>query len=89
MQLRLLHLDIIYDSLLRCQRTSTCRRHDIDPQLYLTQLLTNLPILQAGQLPPVAARSVEDQLRRSQQRPAEPSHANHVVHGFRIALTKE
>jgi transposase len=23
--------------------TSTCRRHDIDPQLYLTQLLTNLP----------------------------------------------
>ena len=31
--------------------TSTCRRHDIDPQLYLTQLLTNLPILQASQLP--------------------------------------
>ena len=24
--------------------TSTCRRHDIDPQLYLTQLLTNLPL---------------------------------------------
>lgn len=23
--------------------TSTCRRHDIDPQLYLTQLLANLP----------------------------------------------
>jgi hypothetical protein len=23
--------------------TSTCRRHDIDPQLYLTQLLVNLP----------------------------------------------
>jgi hypothetical protein len=23
--------------------TSTCRRHEIDPQLYLTQLLTNLP----------------------------------------------
>ena len=23
--------------------TSTCRRHDVDPQLYLTQLLTNLP----------------------------------------------
>jgi hypothetical protein len=31
--------------------TSTCRRHDIDPQLYLTQLLTNLPLLQASQLP--------------------------------------
>jgi hypothetical protein len=69
--------------------TSTCRRHDIDPQLYLTQLLTNLPILPASQLPPVAARSVEDQSRRSQQRPAEPSHANHVGHGFRVALTKE
>ena len=25
--------------------TSTCRRHDVDPQLYLTQLLTNLPTL--------------------------------------------
>jgi hypothetical protein len=24
--------------------TSTCRRHDIDPQLYLTQLLVNLPV---------------------------------------------
>jgi hypothetical protein len=23
--------------------TSTCRRHDVDPQLYLTQLLVNLP----------------------------------------------
>ncbi len=23
--------------------TSTCRRHDVDPQLYLTQLLMNLP----------------------------------------------
>jgi len=23
--------------------TSTCRRHEIDPQLYLTQLLVNLP----------------------------------------------
>lgn len=23
--------------------TSTCRRHDIDPQRYLTQLLVNLP----------------------------------------------
>lgn len=31
--------------------TSTCRRHEIDPQLYLTQLLINLPILEASQLP--------------------------------------
>jgi transposase len=31
--------------------TSTCRRLDIDPQLYLTQLLTNLPTLPISQLP--------------------------------------
>jgi hypothetical protein len=29
--------------------TSTCRRHEIDPQLYLTQLLINLPMLQSSQ----------------------------------------
>jgi transposase len=31
--------------------TSSCRRHEIDPQLYLTQLLINLPTLHASQLP--------------------------------------
>lgn len=31
--------------------TSTCRRHDIDPQLYLTQLLVNLPSVRRGELP--------------------------------------
>jgi hypothetical protein len=31
--------------------TSTCRRHDIDPQLYLTQLLINLPLLRISDLP--------------------------------------
>jgi transposase len=31
--------------------TSTCRRHDIDPQLYLTQLLINLPSLRISELP--------------------------------------
>jgi hypothetical protein len=31
--------------------TSTCRRNDVDPQLYLTQLLINLPILSISQLP--------------------------------------
>lgn len=31
--------------------TSTCRRHDIDPQLYLTQLLINLPSVHISQLP--------------------------------------
>ena len=30
--------------------TSTCRRHAIDPQLYLTQLLVNLPGLPSSQL---------------------------------------
>jgi transposase len=30
--------------------TSTCRRHDIDPQIYLTQLLTNLPLTPDGDL---------------------------------------
>ena len=33
--------------------TSTCRRHDVDPQLYLTQLLINLPSLtRAANCPP-------------------------------------
>jgi hypothetical protein len=31
--------------------TSTCRRHDIDPQLYLTQLLVALPSLRVSDLP--------------------------------------
>jgi transposase len=30
--------------------TSTCKRHDIDPQLYFTQLLTNLPATPISQL---------------------------------------
>ena len=30
--------------------TSTCRRHDVDPQLYLTQLLMNLPTWPARDL---------------------------------------
>jgi transposase len=30
--------------------TSTCRRHDIDPQRYLTQLLTNLPTTPISQI---------------------------------------
>jgi transposase len=31
--------------------TSTCRRHDVDPQLYLTQLLVNLPTISISELP--------------------------------------
>jgi hypothetical protein len=30
--------------------TSTCRRHDIDPQRYVTQLLTNLPATPISEL---------------------------------------
>jgi len=30
--------------------TSTCRRHDIDPQLYLTQLLIHLPSARTSEL---------------------------------------
>ena len=30
--------------------TSTCRRHEIDPQHYFTQLLTNLPATRTSQL---------------------------------------
>jgi transposase len=30
--------------------TSTCRRHDVDPQLYLTQLLTNLSQVRESEL---------------------------------------
>jgi transposase len=30
--------------------TSTCRRHDIDPQLYLAQLLTNLSQVRKSEL---------------------------------------
>jgi transposase len=31
--------------------TSTCRRHDVDPQLYLTQLLINLSQVRGSELP--------------------------------------
>jgi len=31
--------------------TSTCRRHEVDPQLYLTQLLVNLPSASISDLP--------------------------------------
>ena len=30
---------------------SSCRRHDVDPQLYLTQLLVNLPAVRLSELP--------------------------------------
>jgi transposase len=42
--------------------TSTCRRHEVDPQLYLTQLLINLPAVQIREL----STRLPDQWKRSQ-----------------------
>jgi transposase len=42
--------------------TSICRRHDIDPQLYLTQLLINLPVVQIREL----SAWLPDQWKRTQ-----------------------
>jgi len=47
--------------------TSTCRRHDVDPQLYLTQLLVNLPSLRVRELP----AWLPDQWKRNQTPPPE------------------
>ena len=48
--------------------TSTCRRHDIDPQLYLTQLLTNLSQVRKSELP----NWLPDQWKRLQAKPLRP-----------------
>jgi transposase len=45
--------------------TSTCRRHDVDPQLYLTQLFVNLPTLHVRDLP----AWLPDQWKRRQSPP--------------------
>jgi hypothetical protein len=45
--------------------TSTCRRHDIDPQHYLTQLLINLPTTPIRQLP----AWLPDQWKQKQTQP--------------------
>ncbi len=47
--------------------TSSCRRHDVDPQLYLTQLLVNLPSLRVRNLP----AWLPDQWKRRQSAPPE------------------
>jgi transposase len=47
--------------------TSSCRRHDVDPQLYLTQLLVNLPLLRVRELP----AWLPDQWKRNQAPPPE------------------
>lgn len=45
--------------------TSSCRRHDVDPQRYLTQLLINLPSLKVRELP----AWLPDQWKRNQVPP--------------------
>jgi transposase len=45
--------------------TSSCRRHNVDPQLYLTQLLVNLPSLRVRELP----AWLPDQWKRNQAPP--------------------
>jgi transposase len=45
--------------------TSTCRRHQVDPQRYLTQLLVNLPAARLGDLP----TWLPDQWKRNQAAP--------------------
>lgn len=46
---------------------STCRRHDVDPQLYLTQLLMNLPSVRLSDL----AEWLPDEWKRRQKTPPE------------------
>ena len=50
--------------------TSTCRRHDVDPQLFLTQLLINLPAIRARDLPALATRPLESRTENTLGRPA-------------------
>ncbi len=45
--------------------TSTCRRHDMDPQLYLPQLMSNLSQVRKGELP----NWLPDQWKRIQAAP--------------------
>ena len=44
---------------LGCTLTSSCRRHDMDPQRYLTQLLTNSAILAGERTADVVTGSME------------------------------
>jgi hypothetical protein len=49
--------------------TSTCRRHEVDPQVYLTQLLVNLPSARMSEL----AEWLPDEWKRRQtERAASP-----------------
>src|SRR6202041_1887812 len=60
--------------------TSTCRRHDIDPQLYLTQLLVNLP---SATIPQLHAW-LPDQWK---QRQAEPFCRQRLTRALRLSTS--
>jgi transposase len=49
--------------------TSSCRRHDVDPQRYLTQLLVNLPAARLSDLP----AWLPDEWKRRQTAPPKPA----------------
>lgn len=46
--------------------TSTCQRHEVDPQVSLTQLLVNLPSVKMNEL----AKWLPDEWKRRQAEPA-------------------
>src|ERR1039457_4448174 len=74
--------------------TSTCRRHEVDPQLYLTQLLINLPTMPISQLPrwlPYQwkkhhATSLRSLHPPSQTRKAWGSDSAHIISTLKITL---
>jgi hypothetical protein len=41
----------VFKEMMRVVLNSTCRRHDVDPQRYLTQLLTNLSQVRRSEIP--------------------------------------
>jgi hypothetical protein len=49
--------------------TATCRRHEVDPQLYLTQLLMNLPLAKMNELSDWLPGPVEDPSQDSNREP--------------------
>lgn len=63
--------------------TSTCRRHGVDPQLYLTQLLGNLPTLRTSPL----ADWLPDQWKLHLAAPAPAAtSSSHTAHCFSTPL---
>jgi hypothetical protein len=63
--------------------TSSCKRHDIDPQRYLTQLLTNLPATPTSQLD----QWLPDMWKRRQNPPSLPT--TPPAHSSRPALGRQ